>query len=177
MAFQKWIEEIDEGVETLLVPALEKAGLTLAPERYDACNLEPGHRLATIPDVDSLIAKSQEHHTPVFALTHEQLGGVGVVLKQDQGTRDRFRQMFKALADRVLCLMDDEEGTWPIRRQHRPHPRPRRSVSGPRGSIGHTPGPFGPATHRDRHDGLSRGLLVSLAFVENVVRTMHKLVA
>ena len=29
--------------------------------------------LATIPDFNSLIAKSQEHQTPVYALTQEQL--------------------------------------------------------------------------------------------------------
>ena len=63
-----------------------------------------GHSLATIADFNSLIAKSQEHQTPVFALSAEQIGQAGTVLEITEASRDEFFNVFDTLATRVKCL-------------------------------------------------------------------------
>lgn len=103
-AFQKWIDQIEEKVETGLLPVLEAADLLLTPQQYQDCGVTIGHSLATIADFNSLIAKSQEHQTPVFALSAEQIGQAGTVLEITEASRDEFFNVFDALATRVKCL-------------------------------------------------------------------------
>ena len=78
-AFQTWIDRINEIVSSVLFPQLEKAGMTLPEYFYRQQNIED-YCLVTIPDFNSLIAKSQDHNTPVYALTPEQLEQGGSVL-------------------------------------------------------------------------------------------------
>ena len=63
--------------------------------------------LATIPDFNSLIAKSQENQTPIFALTEEQIKQSGVVLEQTIRQRDSFHDIFSKLANNVIHLTED----------------------------------------------------------------------
>ena len=63
--------------------------------------------LAKISDFNSLIAKSQEHQTPVFALTPAQLEQSGVVLQGTMSSRDKFREIFAELADKVFSIVND----------------------------------------------------------------------
>ena len=74
----------------------EGAGLTTA-ESY--C-------LAQIPDFNTLIATSQTHQTPVFALTDEMFGHAGTVLEQEQAKRAEFQNIFEMLADRIIMLAE-----------------------------------------------------------------------
>ena len=101
-AFQTWIDRINKNVAEELFPALEKSGLTLPRTVYEAHGVND-FCLATIPDFNSLIAKSQEHQTPVYALTPEQIGQAGTVLATTLESRDNFNAMFSALADKVNC--------------------------------------------------------------------------
>ncbi len=73
--------------------------------------LYPNLCLAQISDFNTLIAKSQDNKTPVFALTDEQLDNVGTVLEADQGKRTEFREVFSALANRVITLTGYAEST------------------------------------------------------------------
>ena len=103
--FQTWIDDINSRVSTRLVPALAPIGMTLDAAAYDVVpSLRPSLCLALIADFNTLIAKSQEHTTPVFALTDEQLGHVGTVLESDQKKRAEFLAAFNVLADRVTQL-------------------------------------------------------------------------
>jgi hypothetical protein len=61
--------------------------------------------LATIAEFNSLIAKSQESSTPVFALTAEQLGGTGSVLNSWIESRDAFNQQFTDLTKKVTAMI------------------------------------------------------------------------
>jgi cellulose biosynthesis protein BcsQ len=109
--FQKWIDSINDKVAKQLVPALDPLKMLLPLARYKkVAGLLPGYCLAQIPDFNTLIAKSQEHKTPVFALKDEQLGHVGTVLAVDRAKREEFDTMFRELADRVETLVTNESG-------------------------------------------------------------------
>ncbi len=104
--FQTWIDQINARVRDRFVPALTRYGGTFLPATYKAAGIDPqaGYCLAEIADFNSLITASQNHQTPVFALTETMLGHVGTVLTQDIENRDRFRKTFDELADRVVAL-------------------------------------------------------------------------
>lgn len=102
--FQTWVDEIKAAVDTKLVPALAQDGMLLAPERYAAAALGEGYTLAEIPDFNTLIAKSQSTRTPVFALTPQQIGQTGTVLKSTLLSRDKFKALFAELESKVSTL-------------------------------------------------------------------------
>jgi cellulose biosynthesis protein BcsQ len=108
-AFQKWIDELGEAVENRLLPALAGVNMLLPGEVYRAAGVDEGNlSLAEIADFNSLISRSQEARTPVFALTSEQMKAVGDVLSNFKASRDAFHLEFAALADRVHQMV----ATW-----------------------------------------------------------------
>lgn len=107
-AFQKWINDIEKVVATGLTPTLGKIGMMLPEQAYKV--LASGFCLATIPDFKSLIAKSQAARTPVFALSPEQIGEVGIVLQGATESRDKFEGIFSELADKIIGLTNYESG-------------------------------------------------------------------
>lgn len=109
-AFQTWIDQIAAKVDDVLMPALRDAGMVLSDDSYALADLGPGHSLATIPDFNSLIAKSQEAQTPIYALTEAEIGQTGTVLAQTVQSRDQFRELFEQLARAVLTLTNDVSG-------------------------------------------------------------------
>ncbi len=110
--FQKWIDSINEKVSKTLFPTLDHHKMTLPSERYaSVAGIQPGYCLAQIADFNTLITKSQEYRTPVFALSDAQLGHVGKVLETDVAKRDEFAGVFGELADRVLALTADDVAT------------------------------------------------------------------
>lgn len=112
-SFQRWIDELGDAVETILIPQLSKAGMVLDPSVYSAAGVGGGLNLATIADFNSLISMSQERLTPVYALSPQQMGAVGVVLKGFESSRDAFHDQFSELARRVDCLATAAERTQP----------------------------------------------------------------
>lgn len=104
VAFQRWINEINERVSKRLVPTLGKTEMMLPDKTYEDAQLLDGHCLAIISDFNSLIAKSQESRTPVFALSEAQIGQGGIVLKRTLKSQTQFRQVLSDLADKVVQL-------------------------------------------------------------------------
>ena len=104
--FQKWIDKINMCVEDKLVPVLKPIHMVLEEERYNQASLLD-FCLAYISDFNTLIAKSQEHITPVFALTDEQLGQVGVVLDGQRVKKEEFYDTFERLVTRTIMLTND----------------------------------------------------------------------
>ena len=72
-AFQKWIDQLEDGVNNVLIPALDECGMSMAAETYQAAGYSPDEPLLQMPDFNSLIASSQEHQVPIFELTATQL--------------------------------------------------------------------------------------------------------
>jgi cellulose biosynthesis protein BcsQ len=103
-AFEKWIQKIEHGVSSKLVPALTKNSMMLQNSVYDEQNIDDTFCLTKISNFNSLIALSQEHRTPVYDLTAQQLRQTGVVLQNNQAKQDQFRQTFADLADKVVGL-------------------------------------------------------------------------
>jgi cellulose biosynthesis protein BcsQ len=108
VGFQDWINQINAAVSTKLFPQLNKYGLTLPPETYSEVGSTPANSycLAQIPDFNTLVATSQSHKRPVFALTDDMFGHVGTVLEQDRAKREDFYKMFSEFADRVIVLAE-----------------------------------------------------------------------
>lgn len=103
-AFQIWIDKIQQAVANKLVPTLEKNNLLLPKENYINEGMEEHLTLAKISNFNSLIALSQEHGTPIYALTPEQLRQTGIVLRQNQNKQLEFEETFSDLADKIIKL-------------------------------------------------------------------------
>ena len=102
--FQKWIDEVNETVSSKLVSELRKIGMILPDQVYGKESVEAEFCLATIPNFNTLIAKSQEHQTPVFALTSEQIGRPARARETTLESRDHFKQIFSEFADKIIGL-------------------------------------------------------------------------
>lgn len=110
--FQHWIEEIKESVTSKLVPALNGNGMMLPDAVYkSAVGIGDDYCLAIISDFNTLIAKSQESQTPIFALSPKQIGQVGVVLDGTLKARDAFEHVFSELADKLITLTTHASST------------------------------------------------------------------
>lgn len=105
VGFQNWIDKIGEITRSEFVPALKKRSMVFEDAIYEANSVNSQtFLLEQVPDFNTLIAKSQETRTPVFALTPDQLQRVGVVLEQDLRKIDDFRKTFAGMADKVVAL-------------------------------------------------------------------------
>ncbi len=106
-AFEKWIRRVEESVTNELVPVLRASNMMLPEQFYTGSGVEGSCTLAKIPNFNSLIALSQEHQTPVYALTLEHLRSAkwqGGVLEKAQEKQQQFLEVFSGLADKVIGL-------------------------------------------------------------------------
>ncbi len=104
-AFQQWIDEIDKGVKSVLLPVLDKCGMLLEHSRYSDGSITPGDAIMQMSDFNGLIAQSQQHAAPIFDLTDEQLNQKGVVLDRTKESMQNFKQLYSQGADRVLSII------------------------------------------------------------------------
>lgn len=103
-AFQRWIDQLELGLKIELVPALEKANLINCNTFREKIGLDPWSPIMSVADFNSLIAESQEHQVPVYALTSELLSQKGAVWDQTKESMEVFRNAFLEFARRVLAL-------------------------------------------------------------------------
>ncbi len=108
VGFQDWINAINDAVRTKLFPQLRLNGTTFDDDLYEEVGATPedSYCLSQIPDFNTLVATSQSHRTPVFALTDAMFGHAGVILEQDRRKRDELKVLFETLADRVIALAE-----------------------------------------------------------------------
>ena len=107
-AFQQWINEINRGVKEKLLPVLKANKMALDDNVYKKCGIEPGGPILQMSDFNSLIALSQKHQSPVFALKDEQIEQTGIVLARTKKSMDNFKELFEEAADTILRLIDYE---------------------------------------------------------------------
>lgn len=104
-SFQQWIDTIKKTVLTEFVPALNAQGMVLSVKDFNAsAPADTPYNLVNIADFNSLIAQSQKHSTPVFALTDQQIEQVGVILETMKKSRDEFAKCFDTLANSVEII-------------------------------------------------------------------------
>jgi cellulose biosynthesis protein BcsQ len=103
-AFQAWIQKIEQAVSNKLIPALQQNQMMLPDRMYQQQQINNSLSLAKISNFNSLIALSQEHRTPVYALDRSQLNQAGKVLENNQNKQEEFRKTFSDLADKIIAL-------------------------------------------------------------------------
>jgi cellulose biosynthesis protein BcsQ len=97
-AFQKWIENVEKTVSNKLVPKLRQSNMMLPEASYES------YSLAKISNFNSLIALSQEHRVPIYALTSEHLNYTGDVLQKNKNSQEKFKETFSDLANKIIEL-------------------------------------------------------------------------
>lgn len=105
-AFQIWIDQLTVGVTDTLLPALRDSGMVMDNTIYQVAGYLPSEPILQMADFNSLIASSQQHQTPIFELTADQLGQAGRVLQVTQASQNSFRKLFEEAADRVIKVID-----------------------------------------------------------------------
>jgi len=109
-SFQRWIDRISEVVRERLIPNLAEADLMADDAVYENEGVSKDNLcLAQIPEFNSLVAKSQDNLTPVFALTDEQLEAVGSVKENWITSRDSFDKQFDELTDRITNMITADQ--------------------------------------------------------------------
>jgi cellulose biosynthesis protein BcsQ len=103
-AFQNWIDQLIGGLKDILVPALEKAGMVQDELFKDRLGLQPWDPILEVADFNSIIALSQEHQCPVYALTAAQADQQGAVWDQTKKSMDVFYKAFASFAEKVFIL-------------------------------------------------------------------------
>lgn len=103
-AFQKWIDQLGVGLKDVLLPALEKAGMVDQADFVARVGINPWQPLMEVADFNSLIAFSQEHQVPVFALEQKHSDQSGAVWERTEKSMALFRQAFSDCADRLIAL-------------------------------------------------------------------------
>ena len=99
-AFQRWIDQLVEGLKNTLIPALTKANMIDEKIFKD----KPWEPILEVADFNSLIALSQEHQTPVYALTKEQTKQNGAVWEQTKENMTSFSKAFSKCADKIIAM-------------------------------------------------------------------------
>jgi cellulose biosynthesis protein BcsQ len=103
-AFEKWIQKIEQDVSSKLVPIMRQNNMMLPEQVYAEQGVDRSFCLTKISNFNSLIALSQEHRTPIYDLTPQQLKQTGVVLKKNQAKQAEFQKTFADLADKIIGL-------------------------------------------------------------------------
>jgi hypothetical protein len=102
-AFQHWIDQLVAGLKDQLVPELVKAKLLNVEDFKARAGIDPWHPIMEVADFNSLIALSQEHQMPVYALTPE-IVGTGAIWDQAKASMDVFYKGFENCAKTVIAL-------------------------------------------------------------------------
>lgn len=103
-AFQKWVDRLKAEMESIFVPALEDAGMVNARDFEARTGLKPWQPMLEVADFNSLVAFSQEHRVPIFALTAAMLDQQGAVWVQTHNSMTVFKNAFNEFAERVIAV-------------------------------------------------------------------------
>jgi len=106
VAFQQWINELNQGIKETLLPVLEANDMALDEVVYQKAGINPGDPILQMSDFNGLIAQSQKHQAPVFSLTDAQLAQTGIVLERTKASMETFRGLFNKSADTILELLE-----------------------------------------------------------------------
>lgn len=103
-AFQTWIDKIQRDVSEKFAPTLNSEGMLLPLDCYSSQGIDETFCLTKISNFNSLIALSQEHRTPIYELSAQQLRQTGRVLETNQDKQKQFCETFEDLADKIIGL-------------------------------------------------------------------------
>lgn len=104
-SFQRWIDAIKHSVLSELIPTLTIENMAVSVAEFNAASpADSPYNLMNISDFNSLIAQSQRHNVPVFALSDSQIQQTGIILDTMKASRDEFKKSFAQLANTIEIL-------------------------------------------------------------------------
>ncbi|CAK8716944.1 AAA domain-containing protein [Candidatus Electronema halotolerans] len=98
------IEDIKKKIVLELLPDLMRLGMAKKEKDYGSILMQNGLCLAELSDFQGLLPKATNAGVPVYALTDDEIGATGIVLKGMQENRKRFGKLFDQLAAEVRRL-------------------------------------------------------------------------
>lgn len=101
------IAEIKDRISADLVPALRKAGMTLAENIYPEALRKNGYSLAEIPDFGGLLPKANGVGVPVFDLHDDEILESGPVLEGMKSKRNQLHQQISDVADELVAILNN----------------------------------------------------------------------
>ncbi|MEO6807551.1 MAG: ParA family protein [Isosphaeraceae bacterium] len=108
--FQAWIDQIEDAIKTTLLPVLRKNNMLLPDEVYANNGIQPEKPILQMSDFNGLIALSQQHQSPIFDLTDQQLDQSGVVLERTKASMNEFRRLYSEAADKIIAMTTHANG-------------------------------------------------------------------
>jgi chromosome partitioning protein len=79
--------------------------MTISVQQFNAASpADTPYNLVNIADFNSLIAQSQKHSIPVFALTDVQIEQAGIILQTMKRSRDDFASAFDGLSHSIEMI-------------------------------------------------------------------------
>lgn len=102
--FNEWFNKVNDCTNSQLIPKLKKSDMLLDME----CYANGTYFLAEISDFNTLIAYSQEHLSPIFALTQAQLQQSGAVWSSSKEKIEQLKELFSNLADKIISITNEE---------------------------------------------------------------------
>lgn len=99
------IDEIKDKLATGFIDAIALSGMSFTPEQYDPRFVADKYCLAEIPDFQGLLPKAYDAGVPVFELTDKEMNERGTVLNGLKENRDKFRDMFVKMGDKIAELL------------------------------------------------------------------------
>ena len=106
IGFEKWFNSLKNAIKSNLLPVLERKNMLFTMDLYNEVNISDELILSEIPDFNTLIARSQESSTPVFALTDSQIGLVGKALEIVKESVSRYREIFNNIANSIIRMVE-----------------------------------------------------------------------
>lgn len=107
-ALETWMRRIEQDIPKKLIPVLRQNNMMLPDQLYRENGIDQSYTLTKIPDFNRLIALSQEHQAPVYALTPEQLRSAkwqgNILEKAQEKEKQLFESTFSDLADKIIGL-------------------------------------------------------------------------
>jgi len=107
-AFQKCINQLTDGLESLLIPTLERESMLDSESFSIKAGQVPSKPILEMPDFNSLIALSQDYQVPVYKITQAQARQAGAVWQNTQESMQGFCKAFSDCADIVIRVTQDE---------------------------------------------------------------------
>ncbi len=103
-AFQRWLDELEKGLSNTFIPKLAESSLINVDSFNSLVDFPPSEPILRVADFNSLIAISQEHQTPVYALTQAMAKQAGAVWSQTKNNQKSFKKAFNDCAETIISL-------------------------------------------------------------------------
>lgn len=98
------MDEIKQIVTNVLIPSFKAHDMVYSDNKYAEIALGNDYCLAEIPDFQGLLPKAHEANVPIYDLTREQIRETGPVLEALEKNRDKFRELFDKLSEKIIKI-------------------------------------------------------------------------